>query len=1139
MAAMARHLHPHHRPPLAPARLWPLIAVVLLAAGRSHAVNYEVYPGSAFYLNQMLDRSTWSFVADHCNGLYHHPVGFSELDAAAEETYAAHFKNRFAMVEGDMGNGSTTGDVANLQRMTALGLTPVAAFVNRPSSNPAVWRQLVRNNAAQGAPSYEMLAPHRLDDSPLGWYDPARDYARTNMLVAGCIGSGVDAPVYLYVNEGAAYRKTIHDLRDWSVANGKRFNYLVSPNNSYNAALLEDTRFLVRDLEDKGHEPDVYGIVLYGERPVDLTPEKTTVNGVDQPATTITGLAYYLIKHRDGEPGTLDLSARRDNLDHGAGVTGPTLAGSSQTIALPGTAASTWTIRMKDNSPWLDYAGVLRARATGASGDWLVAFASGGSNITQQVLSDRGRIFVGAERWLPGTTREITMTVTPRVATPGAFKLVVEALPHDGVDHALDVICFQHGTPANTPPTLAIEARPQVTREGLPLGALWFTCGDAETESPVLTVTATSSNTTLVPPSGLIFGRSNIQRWLRIVPAAGQSGSTNVTVTVSDGTLTKSTVLPVVVERTTVLPATKANNAVNLEQGTSWTAAKAPGIADQAVWDATVTGPNTTTVASPLTIAGLRVTQPGGDVTIRADSLLSLGVSGVDLSTSTRDLFLAGSIALDESAAWNIATGRLVRATHGISGAGGITKSGNGRLELLGNDEFSSPLTVNAGEVVKQGAGTQSATAVAGNAVLRVSHSAGFGNGGLTVTAANSSTARVEISGGISVLAGKSVTINSRTSDTDAIVSQGNNAFGGNLAISTGGSLCAISSQTGTLTLGGTLSSIATGNRTFTLRGPSSGVVTGNITDGSGTVGIIKKGAGRWTLAGTHDFTGPVLVQEGYLAINNALPVQPVTVSPDAMLSGSGSIGGAVTVSGNHSPGDGVGNQMLDGSLAYLAGSTLIWEIGSHSGAADALTASSATFAASSRLDVLAAPAGGAVDYADAFWRQPRQWTVLTAASVSGTPVLGTVSADATGKPAAPFGQWRIVADSTSIALAWTPGDPFDAWRYARFGASWNVAAVSGATVDPDADGWNNRDEWIAGTIPTDRSSRFTVVPDGAGISFTRITGRSYQVLTATHPAGPWSHHADAPAGAGRITIAPPANPGPRRFYRVVIRIFP
>lgn len=1125
--------------PVSPETLFLRASLGLALCSSALAVNYEVYPGSAFYLPQMLDRSQWSFVATRSNGLYHHPVGFSDLTDAEETTYTSHFTNRFSMVEGDMGNGSTTGDVANLQRMTALGLTPVAAFVNRPSTNLSVWRQLVRNNAAQGAPSYEMLAPHRLDDSPLGWYDPIRDYARANMLVAGCIGSGVDAPVYLYVNEGAAYRQTIYDLRDWSVANGRRFNYLISPNNSYNAALLADTQFTIRDLEDQGHEPDVYGVVLYGERPVDLVPEKTNINGVDHPATTITGLAYYLIKHRDGEPGTLDLSAFRSGTDHSAGVVSPTLSNASQSVSLPTSGPSTWTLRMANSSPWLDYAGVLRARFSGASADWAITFNAGGTDVTSSVLSERGRKFLGSERWMPGTTRTITMTATPLVASPGNFKLVLEAMPHGMIDHALDVMSFTSGTPGNSAPSLAFEARPRVTREALPLGPIWFTCGDAESVSTSLTVSATSSNPALVPAANLVFGQSDIQRWLRITPATGQWGQADITVTVSDGSVSTSKTFTLLVERTTVLPVVKANNTIQLENGSSWSGGSTPGVTDQAVWDATVTAANSAVLNAPLTIAGLRVTNPGGAVSIHAASTLALGVSGVDLSTSLRDLTLSGSITLDESASWTVNTGRLVSVSGGLGGFGGLAKAGNGRLDLLGDDTFTSALSVGAGELVKTGPGTQSSTSVSGNGVFRVSHSGGFGAGGLSISAANSSTGRVEISGGISVLAGRAATINCRTSNTDAIVSHGNNSFGATISVSTGGSLCAAASNSGHLDLTGGATSIATGSRTLTLRGTSSGRLAGPVGNGSGTLGITKSGTGTWFLDGSHAFTGPVSIQQGRLDVMQPLPTQAVTVSAGALLTGTATLGGEVLVSGSHSPGDGVGSQTITGNLIYAAGSRIVWEIAGQSPSADLLTAGAVTLASDARIDVAANPPDSVTDYSSSFWNTPRQWQVITASSRIGAPTLGSVSADSLGQPAAPFGSFSVTTSPSGVMLSWSPSPPYDRWAYSQFGGAWNDPLVAGPMRDPDGDGLTNINEWIFGCSANNPSSRFTATAGPAGITLVREAGRIYQIQSAPSPSGPWAHYADVPSGLGALTVPASSAPGARRFYRARVTFDP
>lgn len=65
--------------------------------------------------------------------------------------------------------------------------------------------------------------------------------------------------------------------------------------------------------------------------------------------------------------------------------------------------------------------------------------------------------------------------------------------------------------------------------------ALSFTASDLETSATQLQVTATSSNTTLVPQTGLVLAGTGGTRTLRVTPATDQSGSTQITLTVTDG----------------------------------------------------------------------------------------------------------------------------------------------------------------------------------------------------------------------------------------------------------------------------------------------------------------------------------------------------------------------------------------------------------------------------------------------------------------------------------------------------------------------------------------------------------------------------------------------------------------------------
>src|SRR5206468_86933 len=65
-------------------------------------------------------------------------------------------------------------------------------------------------------------------------------------------------------------------------------------------------------------------------------------------------------------------------------------------------------------------------------------------------------------------------------------------------------------------------------------GPLWFGIADAETAAGSLAISATSSNTTLLPNANVTFGGSGADRTFTLTPAANQTGASTVTVTVTD-----------------------------------------------------------------------------------------------------------------------------------------------------------------------------------------------------------------------------------------------------------------------------------------------------------------------------------------------------------------------------------------------------------------------------------------------------------------------------------------------------------------------------------------------------------------------------------------------------------------------------
>jgi VCBS repeat-containing protein len=77
-------------------------------------------------------------------------------------------------------------------------------------------------------------------------------------------------------------------------------------------------------------------------------------------------------------------------------------------------------------------------------------------------------------------------------------------------------------------------------------GQASLTISDVETAAGSLTLSASSSNTTLVPSGNITLGGSGSARTVTIATASGKSGSATVTLTVSDGATTATTTITVI-----------------------------------------------------------------------------------------------------------------------------------------------------------------------------------------------------------------------------------------------------------------------------------------------------------------------------------------------------------------------------------------------------------------------------------------------------------------------------------------------------------------------------------------------------------------------------------------------------------------
>lgn len=90
------------------------------------------------------------------------------------------------------------------------------------------------------------------------------------------------------------------------------------------------------------------------------------------------------------------------------------------------------------------------------------------------------------------------------------------------------------------PPTIA-SLTPQTMDENAVLGPIALAVGDAETPAGALTVNGRAADSALLPDDGVEISGTGKDRTLFLIPAAGRSGTTDVTLAVADASGARTT----------------------------------------------------------------------------------------------------------------------------------------------------------------------------------------------------------------------------------------------------------------------------------------------------------------------------------------------------------------------------------------------------------------------------------------------------------------------------------------------------------------------------------------------------------------------------------------------------------------------
>ncbi len=183
-----------------------------------------------------------------------------------------------------------------------------------------------------------------------------------------------------------------------------------------------------------------------------------------------------------------------------------------------------------------------------------------------EVISSNEELIVPDDITFGGTGTTRTMTFRPLTNQFGSATITVTVRDPSGASASdsfeLTVL------PANDPPGISPLANVTLN-EDTPSSVISFTVDSSETLPSSLTVSALSSNPTLLSTNNIVLGGSGANRTFRLFPSTNQFGTSTVTLIVSDGVLSSSNSFLLTVLSVNDLPSLSTFSSRTIDEDTS------------------------------------------------------------------------------------------------------------------------------------------------------------------------------------------------------------------------------------------------------------------------------------------------------------------------------------------------------------------------------------------------------------------------------------------------------------------------------------------------------------------------------------------------------------------------------------------